>query len=177
MRPAAGVLLVASPELTEPSFVKSVVYLLEHNLNGTLGFIINRPLPSPLGEIWSEVPEGLQDAIAAAEGGPVERSKGLLLHGCADLPGAQEMGLDCGVGGDLDALAERYSRGCDETGPRLFLGHSNWAAGQLEEEIEQGSWILRPGTRSLLLDNMPPEDLWRLLIENRTRGIPSPSVN
>src|SRR5690242_13981026 len=143
MQPAAGTLLVASSNLTEPSFMRAVVYLLEHDDDGTLGFIINRPLDIPLSELWSDCPPGLTGCRIAAEGGPVERNKGLLLHTCLDLSGVQAMGLGLAVGGDIDALAKRYADGNDDTGPRLFLGHSNWAPGQLTAEIDEGAWIVR----------------------------------
>src|SRR5687767_5830054 len=89
MVPAAGMLLVASTTLSEPSFMRSVIYLLEHDEDGTLGFIINRPLDIALSDLWADCPAGLGAAKVAAEGGPVDRNKGLLLHGVASLPGAQ----------------------------------------------------------------------------------------
>ncbi len=176
MRPVSGCILVAARELRDPHFVRTVVFLLEHSETGTLGFIVNRPLPTPLGEIWTDAPGGLAKALAAAEGGPVQRTEGLLLHGCPNLTGAQEMQLGCAVGGDLDALAERYQNGCDHTGPRLFLGHSTWTAGQLEQEIAQGAWMVRQGTLGMLLDIAPPELMWRRLLEKHT-GSQEPSVN
>jgi len=177
MRPRAGILLVASPQLTEPTFAQSVIFLLEHGEHGTLGFIINRPRIGPLSEIWDDAPAGLAGCIAAAEGGPVEPGKGLLVHASPSITGAQEMALGCAVGGDLEAIAKRYEDGCDHTGPRLFLGHSGWEHGMLEHELEQGAWILRQGERNLLLDNAPPAGLWEMLVAGRLGGLPDPSVN
>lgn len=177
MVPTAGMLLVATPELTDPNFARTVIYLMEHSPQATLGFVINRPHPRPLGDIWSEVPGGLAACRAAAEGGPVEPLKGLLLHGCPELPGVQAMAYGVAVGGDLDALAARYRSGCDATGPRLFLGHSGWTAGQLERELGEGTWILRPGSAEVLLDINPPDDLWQRLLEGRAATLPRPSPN
>ncbi|MBA3708603.1 MAG: YqgE/AlgH family protein [Planctomycetes bacterium] len=184
MDPAAGALLVASPQLTDPNFHRCVIYLVDHGAKGTLGFIINRPLDVDLRDIWSEVPAGLAGTRAAAEGGPVERDKGLLLHGNPDLPGAQVMGTASDalsqlivVGGEVDALAVRFEAGCDATGPRLFLGHSGWLPGQLDQEIREGAWIIRPGRRELLLDICPVDDLWQMMIDGRVGGLPSPSLN
>ncbi|HYE08244.1 MAG TPA: YqgE/AlgH family protein [Planctomycetota bacterium] len=176
MQPAAGMLLVASANLTEPSFMRAVVYLLEHDEDGTLGFIINRPLDIPLSELWSECPPGLITARIAAEGGPVEPNKGLLLHTCLDLPGVQAMGLGLAVGGDLDALAKRYLEGGDDSGPRLFLGHSGWAPGQLQAEIEEGAWIVRPGKPELVVNHKPSPMMWQHLLEGHG-GLPEPSLN
>ena len=176
MDPASGMLLVASPRLEDANFRHSVVYLVEHNAGGTLGFIVNRPLDLPLRELWSKVPGGLADARLAGEGGPVDRHKGLLLHACVDLAGAHAMSTTIAVGGDAGALAARWPDGSDAAGPRLFLGHSGWGVGQLERELEEGAWILRPGRRELLLDPHPAGGLWQQLIEGRL-GMPGPSVN
>lgn len=176
MEPAAGMLLVASPALGEPTFMRTVIYLLEHDDDGTLGFIVNRPLDIPLSDLWADCPAGLGGAKVAAEGGPVDRNKGLLLHGCIDLAGAQEMAPGIAVGGDLEALARRYAKGPDRSGPRLFLGHSGWAPGQLAGELAEGAWILRPGTSDLVLGARPPGQLWQHLLDGKT-GLPEPSLN
>ncbi len=173
----AGMLLVASAQLSDPNFVRTVVYLLDHNDGGTLGFIINRPLDVPLSELWGEVPTCLANARVAAEGGPVDRHKGLLLHRCVELEGAQRMSAGFAVGGEIEALAARFAEGCDDSGPRLFLGHSAWAPGQLLTEIENGAWILRAGRPDLLLAPLPSATLWEQLAEGRVNGMPDPSVN
>ncbi|MBA2479647.1 MAG: YqgE/AlgH family protein [Planctomycetes bacterium] len=177
MDPAPGILLVASPQLTDANFLHAVIYLVDHGEKGSLGFIVNRPLDVHLREIWTEVPAGLASMRAAAEGGPVERNKGLLLHGILDLPGAQPMGAGIAVGGDVDALGQRFQNGCDDSGPRLFLGHSGWMPGQLEDELREGAWIVRPGRREWLLDCAPVENLWQMMIDGRVGGLPRPSVN
>ncbi len=177
MTPAAGTVLVATPALGDPNFMRSVVYLVEHSGDGALGFIVNRPLNTILGELWSEVPEGLAHARTAADGGPVERQKGLLLHACPDLPGCQPMSPGVAIGGDLEALAERFANGPDRGGPRLFLGHSGWGAGQLEREIRAGSWLVRPGQHAWLVDPASITDLWHRLSTDRPGGMPQPSLN
>lgn len=177
MRPRAGVLLVASPHLSDPNFARSVVYLIDHSDSGSLGFIVNRALDVPLGELWEEAPGGLSAAHIAAEGGPVDKNKGLLLHGDLTLPGAQMMGDGVAVGGDLDALRERWATGGDHCGPRLFLGHSGWSSGQLDREIEDGAWLVRPGRLDLLFNPQPPDLLWQHLMEGRGGGMPDPSRN
>lgn len=176
MDPAPGLFLVASPRLTDPSFLRTVVVLLEHDQGGSLGLIVNRPLAMPLGDLWAEVPPALAGAVVAAEGGPVERQKGILLHGVPDLPGAQPVGLGLAIGGDLDALAARWAGGADRLGPRLFLGHSGWAPGQLAAEIAEGAWLLRPGRLDAVLDRDAGSGLWDQLAAQRT-GIPDPSLN
>lgn len=177
MRPRAGVLLVASPHLSDPNFVRSVVYLIDHGENGSLGFIVNRPLELPLSELWGDAPGGLSEARIAAEGGPVDKNKGLLLHGDLALSGAQPMGDGIAVGGNLDAIQQRWATGGDHYGPRLFLGHSGWSDGQLEREIEEGAWLVRPGRLDLVFGAQPSDLLWQHLVEGRTGGMPDPSRN
>lgn len=177
MMPVAGMLLVASPRLSDPNFIRTVVYLLDHGDNGTFGFVLNRPLEVPLRELWGEVPQQLADLRIAAEGGPVERHKGLLLHRCSDLSGAQPLSEGFALGGDLNALAERFAGGIDAHGPRLFLGHSGWAPGQLAAELEEGAWLLRTGLHSQLLNPQPVSTMWQQLLEGRSGGMPDPSRN
>lgn len=176
MLPCSGCFLIASTRLTDAHFARSVVYLVDHDEDGTLGFIVNRPLKTPLGEIWEEAPSGLRGCRVAAEGGPVEGGKGLLLHADLSLAGAQPMGCGLAVGGDEAALALRFAGGADAQGPRLFLGHSGWAPGQLDQEILQGAWTVRPGELAILLAPDPGEGLWERLASGRG-GLPEPSVN
>jgi putative transcriptional regulator len=176
MEPAPGLFLIATARLSDPNFQRSVVVLLEHDQAGSLGLIINRPLAMPLGDLWTEVPPALATATVAAEGGPVERQKGILIHGVPDLPGCQPVGLGLAIGGDLDALAMRWAGGADHLGPRLFLGHSGWAPGQLAAEIAEGAWLLRLGRLEAVLDPAASNGLWERLSAQRP-GIPDPSVN
>lgn len=176
MKPAAGVFLVASTGLSDPNFMRSVVFILEHGGSGTMGLIVNRPLDMALSSIWEEVPAGIAEARTAAEGGPVERDRGLLLHGATGIPGCQLIAPGLSIGGEVDALAARFATGPDRLGPRLFLGHSGWSPGQLDREIELGGWLVRPG----LVDHVlvaPPTDLWHRLIDGGGTGMPVPSLN
>jgi putative transcriptional regulator len=175
MKPAAGTFLVASPSLGDANFMRAVVYVLEHSDAGTMGLIVNRPLDMPLSAIWDGVPAGLAGAVVAAEGGPVERERGLLLHGLPDLPGCQRIGDGLAIGGEIAALAVRFAAGADRCGPRLYLGHSGWSPGQLEHELEQGAWLVRHGNLDHLLI-APPAELWRRLLDGG-QGLPEPSVN
>jgi putative transcriptional regulator len=176
MDPAPGMFLVASPRLADANFMRSVVVLLEHDQGGSLGLIINRPLGMPLRDLWAEVPPSLEGATVAAEGGPVERQKGILLHGAPELAGAQPVGLGLAIGGDLDALAVRWAGGADHLGPRLFLGHSGWSPGQLAAEIAEGAWLVRPGLLEAVLNCDSGGSLWERLTDRRT-GLPDPSLN
>ena len=150
-----GLMLVASPLLGDSNFARTVVFVLEHNEHGTLGLIVNRPLDISLGDLWSACPSALRALHRCADGGPVERDKGLILHGIQDLPGSLPLCAGLAVGGDA-----AQANPDDPLAPRLFLGHSGWSPGQLEAEITSGSWLLRPGHRRFVLDPEAGEDLW-----------------
>lgn len=174
---ATGCLLVSHPSLDDANFMRSVVYLLEHGEGGSLGLIINRPLEVPLGDLWEGCPPGLNEARIGAEGGPVERHKGLIIHGYPGLASSYEIAPGIHVGGEPDDLANRYlSDALHRLGPRLFLGHAGWAPEQLEEEVAQGAWIVRHGHPRLLLNSDPPDDLWTGLIQAGS-GPQEPSLN
>ncbi len=169
-------MLVASPVLADPNFMRSVVYVLEHTASGTLGLVLNRPLDVPLGDLWDECPEALGGEQLCAEGGPVDRHKGLLLHGFTELEDTYQLAEGIAVGGDphqLHALSEAES---SHHGPRLFLGHAGWQPGQLEEEIALGSWLVREAHPVLLLHPQPPEDLWQEMVSCYGEAT-EPSVN
>ena len=154
MEPRAGTVLVATTALTDPNFAAAIVYLLEHGDGGTLGLVVNRPL---------------------ATGGPVEPHKGLLLHGDPAIPAAQDLGGGVHIGGAIPDLLRRWPDGPDDLGPRLYLGHSGWAPGQLDMEVQDGAWLVRPGRLAWLLAGAP-DGLWERLRTERG-GLPEPSVN
>ncbi|MFM2092495.1 MAG: hypothetical protein RLZZ127_2984, partial [Planctomycetota bacterium] len=164
MAPSAGAVLVASPLLKDPNFARSVVFLLEHGERGTMGLVVNRPLDERLGDLWAEVPTALAGATIAADGGPVAKTGGLILHGCPDLPGAQELVPGLAAGGTLDGIAARFATGPTRLGPRLFLGHAGWGPGQLDAELDQGSWIVRHGRLDWVLGPDHREALWQRLV-------------
>ena len=177
---AAGCLLVARPELTEPSFMRSVIYVLEHHAGGSMGVIINRPLAMDLGGIWDSCPSKLCGLQACSSGGPVELHKGLLLHSQPGIAEAFKVGPGLYIGGDQNALQQWFGALTlpnDGSLPlRLFLGHAGWGAGQLPQEVGAGSWLVCPGHPRLALDNDPDTDFW----ETRIRvgpSLPQPSVN
>lgn len=179
--PAAGHLLIAQPDLLDPNFMRSVVYLVEHNADGVMGLVINRPLELSLGSIWEHCPQACSDWQCCASGGPVEPHKGLLLHGFTSLPGAYDLGHGVALGGDPGDLKQRLSlhQGLQQpgvNGPRLFLGHCGWSRQQLADEICQGSWVVRQGHPHVLLDPSPDKDLWSTLIR-AGEDLPRPHPN
>jgi len=136
-----GHLLIASKELRDPNFSRSVVLMVRHNDEGALGLILNRPLEVRLRQVWEQVsstPCKRNDPIHL--GGPCEGPL-MALHEQASLGESQVVdGLYfCTHRDYLEELA-----GDPERNVRFFAGFSGWATGQLEGEMEQDSWLTLP---------------------------------
>jgi putative transcriptional regulator len=158
--------LVAAPSLLDPNFRRSVVLLVDHREEGSLGFVLNRPAEASLramvGPLGLEVPE---DDVADAPvlvGGPVAPNTGWLVFE----PGGPKVSAS-DIVRISDKLAVSASRDLLETlvrykGPErmaLMLGYSGWGPGQLDAEITQGSWIPIDFDDSIVFDT-PVGDRW-----------------
>ena len=135
-----GKLLIAHPSLLgDPAFGRSVTLMVEHNNEGSLGFVVNQPTHYNLNEL---IPELTID-LPIYQGGPVDTDKLFYLHTMEDLPNAQAIGDKLFWGGELEALQEAIIK--REIAPnqlRFFLGYSGWGKGQLRQEYNEKSWLL-----------------------------------
>ena len=157
-----GMLLVASPELLDPNFADAVVLIVDANADdgGALGVVLNRPSQVPVGEVladWSDTVSGPEVLFV---GGPVS-PEGALAIGLArdDEPpvGFRSVFGRAGLL-DLDTPVELVADGLDAL--RIFAGYAGWSAGQLEEEIAEGSWyVVAAEVADVFRDNT--DDLWR----------------
>ncbi len=159
------VLLLAMPQVLDPFFHRSVVLLIQHSDEGSLGFIVNRPTEIPLTEILTGMEIAWQgDSSATAFfGGPVQSQLGTVMFGPGEveLEAAQDSTAEVVPGirisqhlGDLGRLASRPPESF-----RLFLGYAGWGAGQLIEEIVRNDWLMAPARRELLFCDQP-ESAW-----------------
>ena len=169
---AAGRLLVATPLLTEPSFHRAVVLLLQHGAgDGALGVVVNRPSGTGVGEVlpgW--------DVLAARpevvfDGGPVQPSAAICLGrvevgvdhpACAVLSGAPTLATV-----DLEVDPEAVRPAVRQV--RVFAGYAGWAPGQLEGEVEQGAWWVLDGLPGDGFSDAPAQ-LWRQVLTRQ--GMP-----
>jgi putative transcriptional regulator len=171
-------LLIAMPGMADPNFSTTVTLICEHNDDGALGIIINRPLTLRLSGLFEQLEVENEGSQAANEpvyaGGPVGTERGFVLHGseCSyenTLPVSDEIHLT--LSRDvLDALA-----GGD--GPEkslVALGYAGWQAGQLEQEILANSWLNVPATPRLVFDT-PIAERWNSAA--RTLGIDITSMS
>ncbi len=159
--------LVASPSLRDPNFARTVIVLVEHGSDGSLGFIVNRPAPVSFDQVTGALGLGqrVPDApIPVFLGGPVSPHSGWILF---DPAGADAEVLADAV--EVSAsLAVSASRALLETiatsdGPKrrlLSLGYAGWAAGQLDGEFQRGVWIPVDLDAEIVFDTSPV-DRWQ----------------
>ena len=150
------------PDLLDPNFHRTVVLLVHHDEEGTVGMVLNRPtevraadLCETLGVAW----EGNRDQCVHW-GGPVQPHTGWVVSGADALASAPEvthLNSELRFAGSLDAL--RTAAGQPGPALRLFLGYAGWGPGQLEDELAQGAWVVAPMHDAAVLD-IPEAELW-----------------
>lgn len=162
--PAPGHLLVATSVLGDRHFSRTVIYLLEHHAEGTLGVVLNRPSTTSVGEVLPQWRDVVSGPAVLFEGGPVQPDGALCL-------GAVR-GTEAGVRPLHDGVASIDLDGDPEdvigraTALRVFAGYAGWSAGQLDDELEQGAWWVVPGSlRDLFSDH--PESLWTSVLRRQ----------
>jgi putative transcriptional regulator len=161
-RVRAGTLLLANTSLLEPTFRRSVIYIVEHNDGGTLGVVLNRPSETA---IYNVLPQWAKLAAKPKTmfiGGPVKRDAALclsVLRVGADpdrVTGVRHVSGRL-VMVDLDTDPESIAPSAE--GIRIFAGYSGWTTGQLEGEIERDDWMVLSALPSDVLA-APRVDLW-----------------
>lgn len=147
--------LLAMPTLAGSYFAGSITYLCEHNDDGALGLMINRPVPDVrLGELFDQLEisgQSFRDA-PVLEGGPVQRDRGFVLHS-DDLLLETSLLLQKGLA--LTTAREVLAAIADGSGPERFLvcvGYAGWGAGQLETELAENAWLTCGGDPSIIFD-------------------------
>ncbi len=159
-KPEKGSLLVAEPFLDDPNFRRSIILLTEHNKDGSVGFVINKPLELKLDEIIVDFPSF--DTLVY-HGGPVQEDNLYFIHNKGDLlPGSERINDKLYWGGDLESLKGliRCNNLITSDDIRFFLGYSGWSIGQLLNEISENSWmVLKNATVNILKDE--PREMWK----------------
>lgn len=161
----APCLLVASPLLLDPNFLHTLVLVVEHDENGAMGIILNRPLPLTLHQICAEshLEFAGEEGNTAWRGGPVDPQRGIILVR-GGLPSSDDLVLDFTdfVSFRKDLLESLLLD--PRANYRLFLGYSGWGPGQLESEMEQGAWLKLPLDSKWVM-RQDPGGLWQEAIE------------
>ena len=152
-----GQLLVASANMGDPRFIRTVIYIVSHGPDGAMGLVVNRELgTAPVSALLNEF--GVADSEAAGDvrvhyGGPVERDRGFVLHS-SDFVGEGTVAVNGEVALSADIEILRAIAEGQGPGRSLFaLGYAGWAPGQLEDEIERDDWFSVPLDLNLVFDD------------------------
>lgn len=141
-------LLVAMPTIIDPQFSRSVVYVWDHDEDGAMGLVVNKPMPDiSFPELLSQLEIDLTSELQTDQvnfGGPVETGRGIVLH-TADfqLEGTRILSRGVALTATLDIL-KAIAEGNGPTRHLFALGYACWGAGQLDDEIRQNDWLHAP---------------------------------
>lgn len=148
-----GQLLIAMPQMQDPRFARTVVYICAHTLDGAMGLVLNRQIesltfPDLLKQLKIDAPQPGAE-IRVMFGGPVETGRGFVLHSTEYKQDTTLMVGGVGLTATLEILRD-IAQG---TGPRrslLALGYAGWGPGQLDSEIQDNGWLIAPADESII---------------------------
>ncbi|MFH1321763.1 MAG: YqgE/AlgH family protein [Bacteroidota bacterium] len=163
LEPGKGRLLISEPFLHDPFFNRSVVLLTEHNENGSVGFILNKPINIKLNDALEEFPQFNTDLYL---GGPVQRDSLFYIHTIGDsISDSIEIFDGIYWGGNFEALKILVKKNeVDTSELRFFMGYSGWKGDQLDAELKKNSWIVTPAKAEYIM-NVLPEKLWSNILK------------
>ncbi len=164
-KPRGGSLLISEPFMMDPNFQRSVILLCEHDSElGSLGLVLNQPAPFTIKDFVSELSD-LPDEFdfPIFFGGPVERDVLQFTHRLPELiPEGRDLGNGQYWGGNFESvLSLLLSRSLKTTDIKFFIGYSGWDSGQLEQELDENSWVVLNNYHPDIILMNDPENLWR----------------
>ncbi|MCM5663597.1 YqgE/AlgH family protein [Galbibacter mesophilus] len=160
LTPKKGHLLIAEPSIIgDVAFNRSVVLLAEHNSEGSIGFILNKPLEFRLNELVPEIKKSLK----VYNGGPVEQDNLYFIHKIPHLI-SNSIEISNGIywGGDFETIIDLINQGdIKDSEIKFFLGYSGWDMFQLEKELTSNSWVVSENKYKSNVIKKSPMDFWK----------------
>ncbi len=158
----SGKLLVASPELRDPNFTRTVVLILEHNDDGAVGLTLNRPIGLDVVDHLPSWSSHLSEPAAVFAGGPVEREMAIGLVWRPSIAPSEDWKPILGGLGVIDlGLDPAGVHGVEKL--RVFAGYAGWGESQIELELTVGSWfVLETDPADAFVTH--PEEMWRRVL-------------
>jgi len=159
------------PNMADPYFARTLTYVCEHNDQGALGIVVNRPIDMTLQALFERLSLNMEDPARADApiyfGGPVQTDRGFVLH----LPAGEwqaTLKVSAGTGGAPGTSAtiglttskdilEAVGRGEGPSKMLVSLGYAGWSAGQIEHELTQNAWLTVEAKDAILFD-LPPDE-------------------
>mgnify|MGYP003402420565 FL=1 len=158
--PKKGHLLIAEPStLGDVSFNRSVVLLAEHNDEGSIGFILNKPLNYTINDLLPEI----EASFKLYNGGPVEQDNLYFIHNIPEIiPNSVEISNGIYWGGDFETTKHLINTGeINKNNIRFFLGYSGWSVNQLEMEMQENAWIVSENSLKKKLLSKSSNQFWK----------------
>ncbi|MEI6456090.1 MAG: YqgE/AlgH family protein [bacterium] len=163
IKPKQGIILISEPSLRDFYFRQSIVLLAEHNDEGSFGVIINKPIDAQVNDVMKDFPDF---DCPVYLGGPVKTDSIFFLHTIPHVEKSLPIIDGLYWGGDIDTIREMIlDHKLNEDNIRFFVGYSGWNPDQLDQEIEEKSWILSNARISEVI-NRHPENLWSQHLKN-----------
>ncbi len=146
---ANGVVLIADPFLKDPNFLRSVIFLCEHQPEGSFGFVLNRKINKVIGDLVTALE---RCRFPVYYGGPVQTDTVHFLHQCPELiTGGVEITDGIFWGGEFEEAAMLIQhKKISQNQVRFFVGYSGWGEGQLNDELKEKTWLTSFGNRRLV---------------------------
>lgn len=162
-KPQKGCLLISEPFLADKSFSRSVIYLCDHDENGSWGFVLNNPLNNVFSDFFPD--EGLAE-LPLYSGGPVDPMMLFYVNRLEDpIDQSTEIVEGLAIGGDFEQLKLRLKASPELVKDiRLFLGYSGWSPGQLQNEVDEKTWIVMNPTSDEIIFTPSDHELWKELL-------------
>lgn len=159
--PARGTLLVAKPTVEDFCFKRSVTVLVDHDAEGSMGIIVNKPTRFTLNEVVPEIE--CNEPLPLYLGGPVGTNMLFFLHtlGTDAIPDSVQLAPGVFFGGDFEALKMLIESGQNLNDKVKFMvGYSGWTTGQLNNEVERHDWAVLKDSTAELVFNTPYDLVW-----------------
>lgn len=162
--PVKGKILISEPFLADSFFNRSIIYLADHNSEGSVGFILNKRLDIRVCDAISGFDKWEENLCM---GGPVAPDTLHYLHNMGEIiPGSVWVDENIYWGGNIDFIRDLISEGkLPKSRMRFFLGYSGWSAGQLERELKENSWVIAKLNPSMVFGN-PEKNTWNRVLRN-----------
>jgi putative transcriptional regulator len=162
--PEKGRILISEPFLNDIYFKRSIILLTEHNAEGSIGFVLNKPVNMKIDEIIIDFP-AFDCNISV--GGPVSTNTVHYIHTLGELiPNSVKVHENLYWGGDFDFLKELIKEGAiTKNQVKFFLGYSGWSPNQLKDELEQNSWLVCNMAANKIMDNKMDE-IWQQVLKS-----------
>jgi len=161
--PSRGKILISEPFLRDATFGRSVILLVDHTEEGSMGLVVNKPLPLLLNDIIMEFK--YLDEIPLYKGGPVATDTLFYLHTLAEVSGSISISKGLYLNGDFNEIKKYILQGNKISEHiRFFLGYSGWESNQLHNEIKENTWLVSEEEKSYLMKD-DTKDMWRKALE------------